>query len=516
MKRLPLLALLLTQIIPAVASANPDLDRRFALERLGYLRAWDNVDGFFADLVDETYRAYFARDGRFVLQELGQGDAVFAKSKIPYAKIIEDAPLLGQLARATRAESMLRTRVVKEPAQYKITIDWLHSPGMELLASDSAVVAEAGPAGAEADFKQRFARALEDALGRVFGKLPYLGQVTGRDGPSVTLAIARPDQLRPGDRLSIATVEEVKRHPLLKAYVDWKLAAVGVVEVEQVDERIVFARVVEEDVNRPIGRWQKVNALLARPVEAGAEDGPRGASGEAPGGPREIARTGFATATLGLGTVGRGVSRGTTNLDGGGLAIGGGAEVQLWINQALFGELEAGAGFWSHSQGPVGGSGVALGSGTFTRFRFNAGYNFLTGADFFGGPRGWLKLGYQTTGYSLPASTTDLSGPASYGGIFLGIGGDLPIRGEYGALVDLRFGVFSSGSQSGFTTGSGTGASDAAFCFAGYKRITDRIRVKVGLDIRTHSASFQGSGVGNEISVSSRSLSLGPSLLYYF
>src|SRR4051812_28798147 len=120
---------------PAHASA--ELDRRFALETVGFLKAWDNVDGLFADYVAQAYRTYFAHQSRFVLQDLSKADPLIERSKLPYAKVIDDPEILTQLARAMRSQTVIRTRIRKDMGSYRFTIDWLIAPHMDVLASES-------------------------------------------------------------------------------------------------------------------------------------------------------------------------------------------------------------------------------------------------------------------------------------------------------------------------------------------------------------------------------------------
>src|SRR4051812_21246579 len=72
------------------AQATTELDRIYALETVGYLKSWDNVDGMFVDYVSTAYKEYFAKQSRFVLQDLTRGSDILAKSKLPYNKLIDD------------------------------------------------------------------------------------------------------------------------------------------------------------------------------------------------------------------------------------------------------------------------------------------------------------------------------------------------------------------------------------------------------------------------------------------
>src|SRR5690242_8550870 len=62
MRSLTLLAFLfISPLESPIASANSELDRRYGLETVGFIRAIDNVDGAFADYIAAAYQDYFAR-----------------------------------------------------------------------------------------------------------------------------------------------------------------------------------------------------------------------------------------------------------------------------------------------------------------------------------------------------------------------------------------------------------------------------------------------------------------------
>jgi nucleoside-diphosphate-sugar epimerase len=73
-------------ISPQFARANPELDRLYALETIGILRSWDNVDGLFSEYVTTAYKDWFTKQSRFTLQDLSKADVLLANSKIPSAR----------------------------------------------------------------------------------------------------------------------------------------------------------------------------------------------------------------------------------------------------------------------------------------------------------------------------------------------------------------------------------------------------------------------------------------------
>ncbi|MCM2323614.1 MAG: PorT family protein [Oligoflexia bacterium] len=491
------------------ASATAELDRKYALESVGALRAWDNVDGLFADYVAAAYQDYFSRQSRFVLQDLSKADALFSRSKLPYHKLIEDAEILGQLARATRTQSMVRTRVSKEGAQYRFSLQWLHSPQMDLLASEELILKEAS--GSKALAAEEIKRTLQHALDRLIAKVPFRGTVTGRDNTSVTVNIGSRSELRAGDTLVIGTLDDVKKHPLLKEVVEWRLAPTGKVLVEQVDEAMAFGRVIEEEPGRQLGRYQKVVRVLPRVLPLN----PPSAAREAPE-PAEAVESapslGWTAITLWSGSYGRSFSDTSASLSGSGLVLGTAASGQLWLTRDWFAEMSLGYGFWSYSQENelTGATMTGSRSGNAMTISLAAGYSYLVTGDFFG-PKAWTKFGFRSNAVSLPAEADNRLAPNSFKTPFIGIGGDLPIRSHWGALLDFEFGIFSSGTETGGVAGSMTSASDAKFFVGGYYRMGPRMTIRAGLDVLANAGDF-ASGAA----MSQKIITFSPSLLYYF
>ena len=92
------------------------------------------------------------------------------------------------------------------------------------------------------------------------------------------------------------------------------------------------------------------------------------------------------------------------------------------------------------------------------------------------------------------------------------MGGDLPIRGPWGALLDLEWGLFRSADQTGAVTGSPSGASDVTVSIGGYYRWKTKISFKLMVDILAHGQDFSTTG----FSFTQRVIAISPSLVYYF
>ncbi len=501
------------------ARASQELDRKYSLESVGFLRSWDNVDGLFSEYVSQAYKDYFSKQSRFTLQDVTKADALLAKSKIPYNRLLEDKRILTQISRSLRAETIIRTKVQKEGPQYRFSLDYLHAPEMDIMSSESFVLKDtSGGEGATTgfgDLKGELAKALDAMIARV----PFKGHVTGRDNSSVTVNIGTNAGLKPGDTLVVATLDEVKKHPLLHAIVDWRLSQIGKLEVVQVDGGIAFCKVTEEEPGRQITRYQKIVQVIPKPIETVAE-----ATVQTEEKPAAEAQPtmGWISGGLWMGSFTRQFSTdatGTAGLSGGGFLTGVKADGQLWLTRAFFVEGGLGYGFWGYGQHDIAtgtetkASGV---SGNAFHLRADLGYRLLMSGDVFG-PNGYLKIGYTSTSYQLPVNTTtEDTSPMSFHAIFIGVGGDVPIRSEFGLQLDLDFGVFPGSSQTGLSLGDTSSSTVVEFYLGGYYRLNTRMTVRAGIDVMAHDADFGASTSGTGSSISQRIFSFAPALMYYF
>ena len=503
---------------PTPAFANGDLDRQYALETVGFLRSWDNVDGLFVDYVAGAYKDYFSHSSRFALQDLSLADPILLRSKIAYNKLAEDPMILGQVARVTRSQSLIRTKIYKEGPRYRFVIDWLKAPHMDLMVNESFTLEE--PRGGMAFSQEDIKNIVHTALDRMVAKIPFVANVTGRDNGQVTVNIGENAGLKKGDMLVIATIDEVKRHPLLKTIVDWRLTKVGRVEVEQVDRLIAFGKVVDEEQGRQITRYQKVVQVLQEDARAN----PNNVIIEKDTN-TQLAETnqtfGWGSAGLWLGGFSRQYSSlgGSINKNGSAFITGAKAEGQLWFTRDWFAELGFGYGFFSYSQtdattgAPLS---ISSASGNVTTSRIDFGYNYLMSGNFFG-PRGWAKVGYHSFSYSLPDSQVDYLTATSWKALFLGIGGVLPIRDQFGAELSFDIGVLRSASETSVLSGDTAGTSDVEFFIGGYYRIKPRMNLRLGVDVISQGADFVNNPTtGNSASVSHKSVTFAPTLVYYF
>lgn len=517
-------ALSLTFFFGSFANASNELDRMYSLERVGVLRSWDNVDGVFQDYLSRAYQAYFSKNSRFAMQDLSKADEILSKSKLAYSKLIEDPEILGQLARAARAETLLRTRVYKETGRYRFFVEWIHSPTMEILASETGYLEETQNRRLhlnDADMKV-FTKKLLDQL---ISKVPFLGQITGRDQKMITVNMGAQSGLNEGDALYIATLREVKKHPLLKSIEAWETQPTGVAEVQEIDEGIAFANIIEESKSNPVAKYQKIVRVerKKRPEEpkpheasvmGGQEEEGEGASRK-PVRYENQPKIGWAAIGPWLGSMSREFTQsGGGGRKGGGFTLGGRAEGQLWLTREFFANVLLGYGIWNHSQtDSVTGASAssAMTTGNLTLFKIGGGYSYFVNPNDLFGPKGWIKANYQRQSYNMPINTSEYLATVTLNALALGLGGDLPIRDGWGLMTNIDFGLLTGANANDLGQGAVSGTTQIAFQFGIYDRIQPNLTLKLGIDVWGDSVEF-----ANGSTVSHRVIAFSPSVVFYF
>lgn len=494
----------------AIGSA--EIDRRYALESVGALPVVDNVDGLFVEYVSSAYQEFFLNQNRFRFQDVSRGSQILSKSKIPMNQLNQDNEILGQLAKAMRVESLIRTEIQKIGHKYQFTVEWLHAPRMEKLSSDTFFIEESQDS--HGFSRAKITEAIDQSLMRLIEKVPFKAHITGRDHQEVTVNLGHESDIRPGDKLLVASLEEVKKHPLLNSIVDWKLGSVGKLEVESVDGGIAFCKVMEEDPGKKIAPYQKIVSIVRAPVEVT----PRLALQEAEREEEHFNRSptlGWASGGLWMGSFGRqfSTSNGSIGKAGGGFFTGAKADGQLWLTRVWFTELGMGYGFSGYSQSDIatGAASAATGaSQSALHWRWDVGYTYNTEKQYIS-PKAWVKLGYRSTSYSLPSSLVESTSPIAFKGFFIGVGGDFPLREKFGAKMTFDLGLFSSAQETGDAAFDIQGANDVSFFVGGYYRWSPKMTLSLGLDVLAHAAGYSDSST-----LTQKIVSFGPSLLYSF
>jgi hypothetical protein len=320
--------------------------------------------------------------------------------------------------------------------------------------------------------------------------------------------------LERGDTVQIGTIDAVKRHPLLNEIVEWQVTKTGKAVIDQVDEKIAFGHVVSEEAGQLVGREQKVLSVAKQPKEAAPSVSETRASTPAPD-LTSPPTYGWVSGALNFGSFGRDYSSldNTIGESGSGFLFGATGQGEAWFTRNWFADLSIGydsANYSQHATTPGSSGSTSLGGSGLTSFVLDGGYAFLLADDVMG-PKGWVKLGYRSNSYSLPDSASNNTASIAFKSLFLGLGGDVPVRDGWGALIDLGVGIFKGADEDANFSGNANSVSDVSLTLGGYYRYTPRITFRATLDFLWDSADFD-----TQRSLSQKVITFSPAIVYYF
>ena len=489
-----------------------DLDRQYRLETVGVLKAVDDVGGVFSEYLEKAIERYFTHQNRFLLVDLNSADQVFTNSKLAYEKVVFDPEILKRLAQSARVESLVRIQVRKSGAVYFFTLEWLHSPKMEVITELHFELdepkREGGFLGMESDQDILLER-LKDQLSKLFHQLPFFGQVSGRDHDQVVLNIGQDEGLKQGDQVELATLEEVKLHPLMNRIVDWKFRPAGQVVIERVDAGMAFCRLLSEEPGVEISRFQKVVRVShlpapqitpAEPEVLNAVKGPQ---------------LGWLGLSLPAGSYNRplyATNTGVVSNQGSGIVLGGQLDGEILLTRNWFFGMRLGSEAWTFSQKNSSGNLTPASSnggvpGSNMSYLFNLGYR-VDLSDLRNGSRGWGKVGFKSTQTQLPSSASEQTGPLGLSSFFLGLGGSCPVAEKWSAYADFKFRLLSFASLNGVGASS---SSDFDVFLGGAYQLSSVLSLRVEFDYR-----LRGVAVSGGTSVDQNMMTIAPGLLYHF
>ena len=355
-------------------------------------------------------------------------------------------------------------------------------------------------------------RAIEHGLDELISKLPFLGQVTGVEGETITVNLGRNQNVQPGEIFVIGTIDSVRRHPILNTIEEWRWNKVGRAQVEQVEESICFAKIIETEPKETVIRFQKIREILPAPAEENHEKSSKSFE-------REIPRIGWVAGNLGIGNYSREVGAGSsTGRTGGGLLGAVELDSQFWLNSRWLGQAS-----FSESLFHYGAQDIATSTNTATygghasQFRLAAGYSLFPAKTVFDSIA-WILLGYRSTNYSLTQQSSDYTGSSTISSLFMGLGGEVPLDGGLTAQLGIDIGLFKSASADSLTSLSGWGTPDSVsdiMVTAGFTyHFEDQIFLRLLFKFNSQSIDFTGGTTGQTLS--QKMFTLSPSIMYYF
>lgn len=250
--------------------------------------------------------------------------------------------------------------------------------------------------------------------------IPYDGRVSGVLGDQITFTFSKNKRVGVGQEFKIKKLLKKKKHPLLKKIVEWESAFIAKGRVFNLSrgQALGVVKTYMSEKKVQVGDWIRLEKYDPRKVysDKKLEKYERNRFG----------RLGDFSLSMEVSSHTVRTTAGTGNNKLGGIGYGVSAEIETWVTRQYFvlGEFSKKIANLSKISGSpsLSTSGQRLGT-----LKVGGGLKYLP-LGFFYGPQvnfytGWVKYSYE-----LDSSSSDGFGVNTVSGIFLGVGGNIPIK----------------------------------------------------------------------------------------
>lgn len=505
------IALLLTA---ALATASPELDKRYAFEHVAVVILNADQEPVYADQVKSSLIEWLDRQLRFQIISLGEGvvQKAFPGGAAPSLGAPHSEALGPYRALLTQwagegIDGVVMAEIQKSEEVYQIFAALLLPATGEVVYSVVVPVAQSHQL-------VGFATAAKDAADQLSNSIPFDGAIVKREGYRVILNRGTP-KLLVGQHLAVYSLEQNRGGLAFEE--------TGAIELTRVERNLAFGTVLVEKEGHSVVAGNKIRlnqpAVYAHrlPLAGANTRGPASIfSNEVTMQKGELGTVnvdfGFSLVTLALATANNTASNSKT-------AVYPGASLQgeLWLTGRIF--MDLGFQLASATLTTTGGGTTENLNSSLSDFRGSLGYRLLL-TPRSEGPTARFSLGYTSHKFTIdPARDPLFFGSANYKGLSLGAGARLPLTDKWGLGADVFALIFPSLDEGPITSGAQvTQVSAIEFLVKGYYNFTPELDLEAKILFQGYSAQFAGRGTRPvsllSSSRSSRLLSLG--LSYYF
>ncbi|MDZ4676492.1 MAG: hypothetical protein SGI74_03195 [Oligoflexia bacterium] len=483
-------------------SYHSQIDKQITVRKVGVLPATDNVNGLYARHLENKLNELLKNTHRFDQVEVKDANA---------QNSIEDyegqPELIKKLGIKNNAEAFVAGRVLKQKKGLDITLDlYLVSDGQlfvqELVANEPIMQTK--------ELEQK----TTEMFNKLINKIPYKGLVLSRQGNRVTIDIGARDGIRNNTVVSVEQVISLKRHPKFNFLLSTEKEIMGKIKIIKADETLSFGIILSEKDQGVIAPESKVTGLdfitYADPTAEMFRPTPHGELGQDNvsfgKNPREWLPPKQPTlGKIGLG-LGLGSLRSSTSIQNtitneqksySGDApiypqIDLAAEIWLTSNWYMSGLIRQGV--FSVPNPEAGGAPSRLAANN-AHYDLHGGYKFLL-QDNFWGPQINLHAGFAKYSMFVDASTPLTFTSTSYSGMYLGLGGSLPITNDHAWYLDInldRF-LYPNVTETPVSSGATSDTTITAFSFGGSYKLAPQYGLHAHLNFEFYSSTYSGAG----------------------
>ncbi len=330
--------------------------------------------------------------------------------------------------------------------------------------------------------------------------IPYDGNVLGVLGEQVTFTIPKNKRYGIGQEFRIKRYVRKKKHKLLKTIVEWDTILLAKGKIFNISHNQALGVIKVYTTKRKIaaGDWVKLEPLSNKKILL--DNKSFGEIKESSYGKLGQISIGFDIASM---SAGSSPSGGSVKV--GGFAYGIAADVETWLTRNYFvlAEYSKNVGNLSKVSGSPNLETASITSGM---FKIGGGYKYLP-MGFFYGPQVNIYGGWANYSYEIEESAADGFGSNAISGIFVGVGGNMPLKKRIRVFGSGEIIPFSSFSDDDNTFDSVKSTGSMAFKVGGSYEYSPAMSLKGSFEVLNNSAKF--SGTNTSLSYRSTSIKLG-------
>lgn len=482
----------------------------FQVKRIFVFPSIDDMNGAIASNLDKKLDQLFSNNTRFdTVRDQQVLRALTASEPASYAKAAQNKVVHREAAKVTGSDSTVLLSSKNIGRETEMSLEVRDAEGEPLFIEVSSI-----PSLSSMDARGKVVEKLFLAF---LSKIPFDGSVTGRSASTITLDLGSGGILM-GEEVDLVRLVSVQRHPLLKTVVGSDYVRVGKARVNHVDRALSFAEIMDEYSGQSIQPGTKVlrtRSVISVPeASQGQRENLRNRNGGFEKSPfdgrlegefdRPKARYGYLGANLLYGSTSYSQSTAVSS-EYSGSGLGALVDGELWVTKHWIASAE-----YSFVGTNMSGGGATLGDAKWTQIRFSGGFRFFAndmgeGAHFTG------KLGYSSTDFNIPASSTSSVSGKKFTGPMVGLDGEMMFHRNHKIVGGFALVPFASMTDLGVTPGSPDGATLVSIDLAWHYQLGEMFWSRVGILYDTAAGNYVG-GISN----SSSRFAIGPGLSYLF
>jgi hypothetical protein len=466
-------------------------DANLTLKTLTVASAYDNVGGIYKVAAESVLKELVTADQFWAYSEFQWPKGLSAKD-LRIDAFDEKPQMVQQILTLTNSNAMLAVVTTKSPQGINVHLTlYTQDKGFPLidLSYQDATTFEL----------VKFKQILKDLYIQLKQKLPYKAFIASRRGNKVTINAGLNSNLKVGEKLSVAQIIKVNRHPKLKFMTGIEKEITGQIILNKVEEFSSFGEIVFE---KEAGVIEKNSKLLPpdfiqylKPEIANTSDQPIAESGASEWVPEAAPQFGKIVVMGGI------TDYKLSTVQTSGLAYDSGNSfsptfqlgAELWMTRNYFASLKLDQMFFK-GQNSLTGSFPQTLNYAVSNMDILFGYKYTLNGNFWG-PSLTGGLGYLSKSTSVTDSSPTAFTSIESSGLQLQGGGYFPVteKNDIGLGLDIKFLLTKRLSESPVDSGSAT-PSMSQFNIYGNYLYKSNINLKAEIIFSSLNAGFPGNG----------------------